>query len=170
MPEIRKCTGDDLDILLELARTTYEVAFTGLCGKEDMRAYLEASFSREQLLKELENEESNFYLLFEEQRLAGYMKLNAGTAQTDLHDPDALELERIYVLDDFQGQGLGGCLLDRALDLARESGKAYLWLGVWELNEKARAFYASQDFYAIGNHAFIMGDDIQNDLILRKDL
>ena len=170
MPEIRKCARDDLDILLELARTTYETTFTGFCGEEDMRAYLEAAFSREQLLKEMDNEESSFYLLFEEQRLVGYMKLNAGTAQTDIHDPDALELERIYVLNEFQGQGLGGFLLARALGLGRESGKAYLWLGVWELNEKARAFYASQGFYAIGNHAFIMGDDVQNDLILGKDL
>jgi ribosomal protein S18 acetylase RimI-like enzyme len=92
------------------------------------------------------------------------------TAQTDVHDPDALEIERLYMHRDFQGLGLGSALMQKALDVARARGKKYVWLGVWEGNNKARAFYHKHGFYPFGSHPFVMGDDRQTDLLMRKDL
>jgi ribosomal protein S18 acetylase RimI-like enzyme len=70
----------------------------------------------------------------------------------------------------FQGKGLGRALIEHAIKIAWEKKKTYIWLGVWEKNEKALAFYQKHRFYKIGTHPFFMGDDEQTDYIMRKDL
>ena len=60
--------------------------------------------------------------------------------------------------------------MDKALTLAREQGKSYVWLGVWEKNEKAIRFYNKNGFYKISTHTFVIGDDAQTDYIMRLDL
>ena len=90
--------------------------------------------------------------------------------QTDIHDEQSLEIERIYVSKEFQGEGLGRCLMEKAISTAIRRKKKYVWLGVWEKNEKALRFYKRNGFYQIGTHSFVMGDDEQTDYIMRKDL
>ena len=111
-----------------------------------------------------------FLRVLEDGTFAGYLKLNEAPAQTELHDRAALEIERIYVAREFQGLGFGKRLMDRALAEARSRKKAYVWLGVWENNEKALRFYRSYGFYPAGTHVFVMGDDAQTDYLMRKDL
>ncbi|HNX15665.1 MAG TPA: GNAT family N-acetyltransferase, partial [Oscillospiraceae bacterium] len=91
-------------------------------------------------------------------------------SQTDINDVQSLELERIYVDAKFQGRGLGRVLMEHAIEIARERKKSYVWLGVWEKNDKAIAFYQKNGFYKIGTHLFIMGDEEQIDYIMRRDL
>lgn len=81
-----------------------------------------------------------------------------------------MEIERIYVVNDFQGKGFGNYLMDKAVSIAVERKKQYVWLGVWEKNEKAICFYKKNGFFEIGTHSFFMGDDEQTDYIMRKDL
>ena len=111
-----------------------------------------------------------FYFLYWDGKLAGYLKLNEASAQTDLHDEQSLEIERIYVSKEFQGEGLGRYLMDQAISIAIQRKKKYVWLGVWEKNEKALRFYRRNGFYQIGTHSFVMCDDEQTDYIMRKDL
>lgn len=170
MFEIKKCTLADLSRLQQIASATYIATFRDMCRSEDMAAYLNASFCNERLQKELANVASSFFFICKDGFPAGYLKVNESAAQTDLYDPVSLELERIYVIPAFQGQGLGGCLLKHAETEGRKRGKAYVWLGVWEKNENALDFYKSQGFYKIGEHRFVMGKDVQNDFLLRKDL
>ncbi len=88
--------------------------------------------------------------------------------QTDVNDPDSLEIERIYVRGPFQGQGRGKKLMEHALETARGRGKKYVWLGVWERNAAAIAFYTRQGFVPAGTHSFRMGDELQSDLIMKR--
>jgi ribosomal protein S18 acetylase RimI-like enzyme len=167
---LRKCTPVDVDKLRQIAYKTYHDAFRHLNTAENMLAYLEAAFNQEKLRAELEDPESAFYFLYLDGALAGYLKINEGQSQTDLKDPNALEIERIYVVEEHQGQGLGKYLIQEALEIARRKGKKYAWLGVWEKNEKAIAFYQRMGFCEIGTHDFIMGDERQTDYILRIDI
>uniref|UniRef100_UPI002659BB55 GNAT family N-acetyltransferase n=1 Tax=uncultured Megasphaera sp. TaxID=165188 RepID=UPI002659BB55 len=144
--------------------------FAPLCAPADMQAYLEQAFAREKIREELENSCSSFYFLYADTKLAGYIKVNAAPAQTDLHDEQSLELERIYVSPVFQGCGLGRVLLFQAVRLAKMQHKAYIWLGVWEKNAQALRFYRKNGFYVIGTHSFWMGNDEQTDYLMRKDL
>jgi ribosomal protein S18 acetylase RimI-like enzyme len=102
--------------------------------------------------------------------LAGYIKLNESEAQTDINDPNSMELERIYLKQPYQGKGLGKTLLNYAVNIAAENDKLYIWLGVWEKNTKAIQFYKRNGFYKIDTHPFIMGSEEQTDFIMKKDL
>lgn len=98
----------------------------------------------------------------------GYIKINFGSAQSELQDPEALELERIYVASNQLGKGIGQQLLDKAIIIARRAGLRYIWLGVWEHNLKARKFYDKNGFVQFDQHIFTLGDDDQTDLLLKK--
>jgi len=64
---------------------------------------------------------------------------------------------------------LGSILLYKAIDMASIRKKSYIWLGVWEKNDKAILFYKKNGFYVIGQHSFFMEEE-QTDFIMRKDL
>jgi len=167
---IRKCTVDDLPILRNIAEQTYDETFRPFNTPENMEAYLTSAFEISKVQKELMDKSSSFYFLMVENELAGYLKVNDCEAQTEINDPQALEIERIYILKNFHSKGLGRLLLDYAMQLARELNKSYVWLGVWEKNEKAVAFYERNGFYRVSQHSFFMGDDEQIDYIMRKEL
>jgi ribosomal protein S18 acetylase RimI-like enzyme len=166
----RECGLEDLPVLQLTSHNTFNETFAHMNTPSTMEAYLKHAFSPEKLGKELAVKDSVFYFLYADGQLSGYLKLNEGNAQTDIFDPEALEIERIYVKKEFQGLGLGGALMDNALRIARTRGKTYAWLGVWEKNQKAIAFYKKHGFYIAGTHSFFMGDEEQNDYVMRKDL
>ena len=83
---------------------------------------------------------------------------------------DALELERIYVSKELQKNGFGSYLMEQTVAIAKQKGKRYIWLGVWEKNRRAISFYRKHGFYIIGTHEFVIGEDIQTDYIMRRDL
>ena len=167
---IKKCTADDLEILRQLSIKTYYETFAHLNTPEDMAAYLMDAFNEDKLCRELGDQNSTFFFLYADEKLAGYLKWNEAPSQTDINDRESLEIERIYVSSGFQGAGLGKYLMEKAISIATERGKKYVWLGVWEKNEKAICFYKKNGFYEIGTHAFVMGEDVQTDYIMRKDL
>lgn len=167
---LKLCGIEDLDTLRELSIRTYYETFAALNTPENMQEYLLRTFNKEKLLEELTDKNSKFFLLYCGEKLAGYIKVNEAPSQTDINDPNSLELERIYVTSEFQGQGLGGYLMQKAVSIAVERHKKYIWLGVWEKNENALRFYKKKGLYEIGTHTFVMGEDKQTDYILRKDL
>lgn len=167
---IKECSLDDLLALQKISSDAYHSTFSSMNTEANMKAYLEEAYHLDKLKKELQNEASFFYFIYQDNQLAGYLKLNESDAQTDIQDPSSLQLERIYVLSDFQGSGVGRCLMDQAIEVALKHGKSYVWLGVWEKNERALKFYEQNGFYPIGSHAFVMGNEVQRDYLLRKDL
>ena len=167
---IKKCTLQDLELLCKISRETFYQTFADYNTAENMRAYLDSAYNEEKLYRELSNPNSSFFFVYVDERVAGYLKLNEFAAQTDINDIDSLELERIYILKEFQGAGLGKDLLDYTISIAIEHGKKYIWLGVWEHNERAKHFYDKNGFYRIGAHSFVVGDDVQTDFVMRKDL
>lgn len=167
---LKRCTFSDFDVLRELSVRTYYETFAHLNTKEDMSAYIEAAFNVGKLSRELNDPNSEFYFLYSNGQLAGYLKLNEAPSQTDINDKSSLEIERIYVSSEFQSTGLGRYLMEQAVTIAAERKKAYVWLGVWEKNEKAIHFYKRNGFYEAGTHTFVMGEDVQTDYIMRKDL
>jgi hypothetical protein len=165
-----KLNSGDVKELQQISKQTYFNAFSWGNSPENMRAYLESSLSEEKLLKELKKANSEFYFAEINHKTIGYLKINFGDAQTEFHDHNALELERIYVIKEFQGKKNGQKLLDKVLGIAKKNQLDYLWLGVWEKNERAIKFYERNGFSVIGSHPFRMGDEIQTDLIMKLPL
>ena len=165
---IRACKVTEVEILRHLAYETYNQTFRSMNTAETMDKYLEAAFSRDRLQEELSSPRCGFFFMYADGELSGYLKLNEAPEQSDFNDPDSIELERIYVRREFQGRGLGKELITYAVQTARRKGKRYLWLGVWERNDKAIAFYRDMGFVVAGRHDFQMGDEIQHDLIMKR--
>jgi ribosomal protein S18 acetylase RimI-like enzyme len=160
----------DLAPLLGLAQTSFVQAFTEGNKPENVQAYLSQAFTSLQLEKEWRNPASTFLLASLEGKLVGYTKVNLAAAQTDVQDPESLEVARLYTLEEVWGRGAGQFLLDAALDFAKEKGMSYVWLGVWEQNARAIRFYEKNGFKTFGSHPFPFGDEIQNDWLMRVEL
>jgi ribosomal protein S18 acetylase RimI-like enzyme len=165
---IRKCLPDELDTLWAIARETFDETFRPMNHPETFEKYLADAFNPEKLLGELQNPGCSFYLIYSDETLAGYLKLNKTPAQSDINDPDSLEIERIYVRKSHQGKGLGRVLLEFAMQQALEMKKESIWLGVWEKNTAAIGFYKKMGFREAGKHSFRMGDELQTDFIMKR--
>jgi ribosomal protein S18 acetylase RimI-like enzyme len=166
--EIKQASTGDVATLLALSRKTFFDAFAHLNDAADMEAYASTAFTTRRLEDELRNPGSRFYFAVVDNAIAGYIKLNYNTAQTDLQDPNALEVERIYILQQYQGQQIGKHLLNFAIQTAINANLSYVWLGVWEHNIKAISFYKSKGFEQFGSHPFMLGNDKQTDILLKK--
>ncbi|GGF98400.1 spermidine/spermine N(1)-acetyltransferase [Paenibacillus albidus] len=167
---ITKCTFEDLGLLQEISVETFNETFMNQNSPENMKTYLEKSFNLTQLEKELSNIASEFYFIYSNEEIAGYLKVNTNDAQTEIMGNDSLEIERIYIRKKFHKQGLGSYLLNKAIEVAIKRNKEKLWLGVWEKNESAITFYKKMDFVQTGAHSFYMGDEEQVDFIMTKTL
>jgi ribosomal protein S18 acetylase RimI-like enzyme len=155
---------------LELESQIFRQTFSSSNTEENIKIYLEESFSTKKLTAELLNVESEFYFATLNGTVIGYLKLNFGKAQTEYQDGKALEIQRIYVLQDFQGKKVGQLLLDYAIQIAKNKNLSFVWLGVWEQNQRAILFYTKNGFVEFDKHFFVLGLDIQTDIMMKLDL
>jgi len=168
--EIKTATVADAEALQTLSILAYRDTFDEFNTVENMQAYLEAAYNLPKIIRELQTPDTQFLLLIKDQQLAGYIKLNVNQAQTEPVDPQALEVERLYIHPDYKYQGLGSQLMQLALDTAQQTGKNQVWLGVWEHNEPAQKFYHKWGFERFSQHDFYMGDDRQTDHLMTHRL
>ena len=167
---IKKCTHEDLRKLQEISCETFNETFKHQNSPENMNAYLERAFTLKQLEKELSNTSSLFFFVYLNNEVSGYLKVNIDDAQSEEMGEESLEIERIYIKNIVQKQGLGKYLLIKAMEIAMEREKKKIWLGVWEKNESAIAFYKKMGFIQTGAHSFYMSDEEQTDFIMTKTL
>lgn len=166
---LKRCSETDLNALIAISKATFVEAFERQNDPEDFKKYIDSAFDKEKIRDELSNKYSDFYFVYSDQTLAGYFKLNSGEAQTDIKLAESLELERIYVLQSYQGKGFGKWILENAKSRAAECQKEFLWLGVWEKNTKAISFYEKNGFSKMGMHPYYIGGDKQMDWLMRYD-
>jgi len=159
----RKCEPKDLNPLLKIAKETFVDAFEKENDPEDFKAYITSAFSENQLKNELLNPDSSFYFAYLDKELVGYFKLNEREAQNEHFEFSSIGLERIYVLNAFQNQGLGKQLLFKAIAIAQLMNVSFLWLGVWEKNIPAIRFYERHGFQKFDKHPYYIGNDKQQD-------
>lgn len=167
---ITTVTLNDLDRLRDLAILTFEETFAATNSREDMNHYYARCFTDTKLKEELQNPESWWFFIESGGTLAGYLKVNVGQAQTEMQEDDGFEVERIYVLKEFYGTGVGAALMVHAIHLGRQKGKKYLWLGVHEENYRALRFYEKFGLREFSDHVFMMGTQPQRDVLMRVEL
>ncbi|WP_096200245.1 GNAT family N-acetyltransferase [Bacillus sp. FJAT-45350] len=168
--KIKECNLEDLQILQEISVETFNDTFKEQNTAESMKAYIERAFNLKQLEKELSNISSEFFFVYVNNEIAGYIKLNINDAQSEEMGEEALEIERVYIKSRHQKHGLGKYLLNVAIKIAMKRNKKKIWLGVWEKNENAIAFYKKMGFAQTGARSFYMGDEEQIDFIMTKTL
>ena len=167
---IRKITSAGIKELQQLSRETFLETFARDNTRENMQRYSDEAFSLKKLAEEINRPGSAFYFAVLGGKAIGYLKINRGQAQTEFPNENGLEIERIYVLQEFHGKKAGQILFDKALETAISCKSDYIWLGVWEKNPKAIRFYKKNGFVESGTHIFKLGDDRQTDIIMKREL
>ena len=166
--EIRHGTVDDAELLSELGARTFSETFAADNTEEDLASYIATSFSVAQQTVELEDPAATLLIAEVDGHAAGYAKLRDGAPEKGVEGVNPIELVRLYVLREWLGRGLGQQLMRACLDEARQTGHETIWLGVWERNERAQAFYRKWNFRPVGEHMFQLGADLQRDLLMSR--
>jgi len=168
--KLRKVGITDLEKLIEISKVTFWQTFASSNKEENMNEYMKEGFRKEKLSAELNNKNSEFYFAEINNEIVGYIKINFSDAQTEFQDEEALEIERIYVLENFKGRKIGQSMLDKAIYIAKNMQKKYVFLGVWEFNYNAIKFYEKNNFVAFDKHVFRLGDEDQTDILMKKEI
>lgn len=167
--DIRYATHSDSRLLAEVGAETFAATFAADNSAEDMAAYLSAAFSPEQQARELADPASRFLIVEAAGRTAGYAHVKFGDAPAAIEGRRPMEIARLYARQPWLGKGVGARLMEACLQEAGRAGCDVIWLGVWERNTRAIAFYRRWGFVEAGSHIFRLGDDLQRDLLMARD-
>ncbi|GLH66757.1 GNAT family N-acetyltransferase [Geothrix edaphica] len=167
---IRPAAPEDAPILAELGARTFRETFEPHTAGPDLEAFLTAAYGEAIQRAELADPARPARILEVDGVPVGFLQLRLGHREPGVPGEHPVELQRIYVLRAAQGGGRGAALMAEAVEMARAWGADVLWLGVWENNLKALAFYARTGFREVGDHVFQIGDQVDRDLILARDL
>lgn len=163
---IRPAVPADAAALAELAERTFRDAFAADNRPEDLALYLATAYGPAQQARELADPAITTLVAESGGLLIAFAQLRHGQAPARVNGPSPIELWRFYLAAEWHGRGLAQELLARVLDTARQAGAATLWLGVWERNPRALAFYRKAGFVEVGEHTFVVGTDPQTDRIM----
>ena len=167
---IRRGKAEDAVLLAELGARTFSDTFAADNTPEDMAAYLASSFSAAQQTAELSDPRCSYQIAEVNGVATGYALLREGNAPSSVAGDKAIELVRLYVSRESLGSGVGAALMQACIDEAKERGYETLWLGVWEHNQRAQAFYRKWNFIEVGTHFFQLGDDRQTDILMQRSI
>lgn len=167
---IREANVDDAALLTELSVTTFRDKFGPLNKQEDMDLYIASEMNIEKLTAELADHDNLFFLAYNDDVATGYVKLRTKDIPNELAGTKPIELERLYVRQEYQGKKIGAMLLNHCVGYALSKQYDTLWLGVWEHNDGAIRFYERSGFELFGEHPFLLGNDAQRDVLMRRRL
>ena len=167
---IRRAEPRDAALLADLARTTFYDTFAATNDAADMALHLQRAYGVSQQTAELQNPDVTTLLAEEQGSAIAYAQLRNDHVPECITGPAPVELWRFYVHRHWHGRGVAQALMDRVKIEARDRGARTLWLGVWERNDRARAFYAKCGFADAGEHIFLFGTDPQTDRVMTMAL
>jgi GNAT superfamily N-acetyltransferase len=167
---IRNAVAADAATVAELAARTFADWFGADNRPEDMQAHLARYYGEAQQRSEIEDPGGITLLVENDGRAIAYAQVRRGLAPACVTGEAPIEIARFYVDRPFHGQGIARALMQKAIDAARSLGGATLWLGVWERNPRAIAFYEKCGFRDCGSHPFLVGSDLQTDRVMVQSI
>lgn len=159
---------NDGDLIAKMSRETFYDTFVEQNTKEDMDKFMNEQFTYEKLVAEVGAPHNIFLIAEHEGKPAGYARLRENP--DDISSVQSLEIARIYALKSMIGKGVGQALMSNILEIGKQMDKKFLWLGVWEKNLRAIEFYKKWGFQKFGQHDFVLGNDVQTDWMMRKEI
>jgi RimJ/RimL family protein N-acetyltransferase len=165
---IRVGTPADAAMLADLAARTFRDTFADGTSAEDMALHLAEAYGPVQQGRELADTAIVTLLVEAGDTLVAYAQLRRGSVPACVENADPVELWRFYVGQSWHGRGIAQKLMRRVDEAAHRMGARTIWLGVWEHNARAQAFYRKCGFANVGSHAFVVGRDAQTDHILAR--
>jgi ribosomal protein S18 acetylase RimI-like enzyme len=169
-PTIRRATPADAPALAALAARTFRDTFGADNRPEDLSLHLATAYGPEQQAREIQDPSMITLVADEAGTLVAFAQLRLGSAPACVTGPAPIEIQRFYLSAERHGRGLAQELMAGTLDAAREAGAETIWLGVWERNPRAIAFYLKAGYSEVGTHLFVVGTDPQTDRIMTRSL
>ncbi len=166
---VKEATTANAETISRLATETFYETYSWYNTVADMQEYTETYFSLTKTKEELKEQGTHFLLAYAGDAVIGYAKLRNTENPPELKNKKNIEIERIYVQQKFQKHKVGYALIKECMDLARRKKLDCIWLGVWEKNTKAHAFYERVGFKTFGTHIFTLGKDPQLDHLMKFD-
>jgi ribosomal protein S18 acetylase RimI-like enzyme len=167
---IRLATEKDAELITELSRKTFYDSFAADNTKDNMDKFMNEQFIKQKLLDEVKQPWHIFFLAFANDEPVGYVKMRDSSVPPDLVNQSCIEIARIYSVQHKIGKGVGRMLMQTCHDIANQKKKKILWLGVWEKNQRAIDFYTKWGFEKFSEQNFVLGDDVQRDWLMKKNL
>ena len=167
---IRTAVFNDIPMLVDFAWRSFYDTWNYMNTDEDLAMYRSQYFSDEIFTNEFQDHNISYYLAFENEMLVGYCKLRRNYAEGDLIYNRCIELQRMYVSHQTLRNGIGSLLMNHVIDIAFKENFEVMWLGVFEKNYRALAFYQKFGFEKYGSHDFVLGNDVTTDLLMMKPL
>lgn len=165
---IRAASEGDAAALARLAEEAFRETFAASNSAENMQRHCETSYGESLQLAEIRSPQLETWLVEGDGRLVAYAQLRRGSAPAAVNARQPIEIQRFYVRADAHGQGVARALMEHVLARAGQLFADVVWLGVWERNPRAIAFYRKWGFEVVGEHTFMLGDDPQRDLLMRR--
>jgi GNAT superfamily N-acetyltransferase len=167
---VRLAGRDDAEWIADISQFTFSETFAKYNTRENMDHFLDKQFSKQKLIREVGAPGNIFLLAYLDGKGGGYGFLRENSSPPELGGARAIEIARIYAGQEMIGKGIGKALMQRCVEIAREKGYAWIWLGVWEHNRRAIEFYTKWGFEKFGEHIFMLGHDEQTDWMMKKRL
>jgi diamine N-acetyltransferase len=167
---IRYADSKDAKLIADLSHQTFYESFAAQNTKKNMDKFLNEQFTKGKLILEVGAPGNTFLLAYNGQEVVGYAKVRENTAPKSLGITETLEIARLYVIDQMIGKGIGKLLMQTIIDIARQKNIPVVWLAVWEKNNRAIDFYKQWGFEKFDDTLFVLGDDIQLDWLMRKNV
>lgn len=163
-------TEKELNVLKDICVQTFSETYRHLNTEANFNKYIQENFSTTRLLNELKDKNSFVYFIKEQNKNIGYLKLNINEAQSENLGNKSIEIERVYTLKEHFGKNAGKMMIEFTIEKGKELKKEFVWLGVWENNKRAIAFYERHGFIKFDTHIFNFGNDEQTDFLYKLDL
>lgn len=167
---VRMATEDDAADVAALAERTFRATFADANDADDLDAHCASNYGTALQRSEILDPGLRTLLVVAGTAIAGYAQVRLHAPKDCVAARSPAELLRIYVDAEWHGRGAAQALLNASLDAAREAGCDRIWLGVWEHNPRAIAFYRKQGFETVGEHTFLLGEDPQRDVVMARPL
>jgi ribosomal protein S18 acetylase RimI-like enzyme len=168
---IRTATLADAETLARLAERTFRDAFAADNQPDDMDAYCASAFAPDVMRGYLADASiSTIVTAGDDGALVAYAQLRDAASDDVAPMEKPLELWRFYVDQVHHGRGVAQRMMAAVIDVARARGAETLWLGVWEHNARAQAFYRKFGFVVVGTHTFVLGSDVQTDRVMARSV
>ncbi len=166
MIHLRAAELKDAELLHQISCETFYDTYAAFNTKEDMAQFLAVDFNMDKIVESIISPGYLILIAYVDQEPAGYVFLKNKNHESINHT-QSIEIARIYARKSFIGKGVGAALLKASIDYAQQTHKKYLWLGVWKENHRAIIFYQKNGFERFGEQQFTLGNDVQNDWVMK---
>lgn len=160
--QILKAKIKHAKILSEIAIPSFLNAHGHSAPKKDIDNYIAQNFSEENFIKELQNDENQYYLIYYKNKIAGYSKVVFNQVSKNIVSKNVTYMSRLYLLEPFYGLGLGKFLFNFNIKLCKENNQKGIWLAVWIENQKGISFYKKMSFKKVGSFNFKISETHTN--------